>query len=181
MQSSQVVIGDLGILPNREDCLTLGLGRLARLDVGAAALDDEILHQGVGSESFAGRTDFDGLVHIVLGGGGRVSMVRRADGFLEASKMALERMNAQASEGITAPGEEFDQMHQVEDAVVHGRRRQQEDLLAGRHPLKDAIPGLSLAPGAGEAGIPKIVRLVDDDGVALGGDGLHGAFHRVPV
>ena len=63
------------------------------------------------------------------------------------------------------PGKKFDHVLEVAEAVVHGRGREQEDLLVFGEVVHDAVAGRAPAAFALDAGVPEVVAFVDDEHV----------------
>ena len=158
---AQRVVGDVRqLLDGKDDATTLG--RETPLHECAAALDDERRDERIAHEHAFGN------VH-PLG-------VRRFAGcllelrlhLLEVSDETVDAQRGIGEVGVVLEREQLDHVLEVSEAVVDGRRRQHEELLA-RCRLHDLH---QLAVAVGRL-IAEVVRLVDDDDLRLFGDLLH--------
>ena len=131
--------------------------------VGPAALHHQRLRQRVLAQ------DLLGLGHRQFGRAGRPAgqLCQRS---FQGAKVTDQRMKPQRRSGevIGLPArEQFDQVLQIQQAVVDGRGRQQKQLLAGQHLKQLAVTFGGL--------VAEVMGLIDEDGVGLV---LH-FFHQV--
>ena len=61
-------------------------------------------------------------------------------------------------------------MHEVQESIVHRGGSEHEDLLASGEALQDAVARFLVCAFTGDAGVPKVVGLVYNDGVGALGD-----------
>lgn len=158
---AQRVVGDVRqLLDGKDDASTLG--RETPLHERAAALDDKRRDERIAHEHAFGNIHPLGVRRFA----GRLLELRLH--LLEVPDETVDAKRGVGEVGVVLEREQLDHVLEVAEAVVDGRRRQHEELLA-RGRLHDLH---QLAVAVGRL-IAEVVRLVDDDDLRLFGDLLH--------
>ncbi len=175
----------LGFARLGEQDVVLPGGLQAATHVGTAALDDQRPEQGVMPQHQIGFEQIGLHVLPVVG-----DAVQGAfEVLFHLAEMAWQRVNAERRvlEIIRlAAREQLDHVLQIAQAVVHRGGGEHEQRLTGSDLIELPVAGLRVVLVALGAGVPEVVRLVDDDDIGALAHAVdvlrdHAAAHQVGV